>query len=197
MRPADAHGVAFAHALPHCAPGPQVHEDSGEEALLCIESAGSSSGHCSGMLVGHRQVKRRPPQALGTECQSVFTPCFSRVPVMHTASSDVTPFHELPPTETSEFAARDRGSYLSTRVFVGSCLPTCRKLIWKRAHSLYFPCPVTHLAHGPRTKPAGGGLVPPLRGNTIKCLRAEPTHSHFGWRQPLRSSWNCWLYRPE
>lgn len=69
--------------------------------------------------------------------------------VLHTASSDVTPLHELPPTETSEFAARDRGSYLSTRVFVGSCLPTCRKLIWKRAYSLYFLCPVTHLAHGP------------------------------------------------
>lgn len=83
VRPAEPHGVAFAHELPHCEPGPQVQEPSGEETLLCIESAGSSSRHCSrmfGMLVGHRQAKRRPSQALGTEYQSVFTPCFSCVP---------------------------------------------------------------------------------------------------------------------
>lgn len=93
---------------------------------------------------------------------------------MHMASSSVTPLQESPPTETSEFAAHNQGSYLRTRAFVGSCLPTCRKLIRKRAHYLYFPCPMTHLAHGPRTKPAGG-LVPPSRGAVIKCLRAEPT----------------------
>lgn len=61
----DAHGVAFAHVQPCCWSRPQVRETVqhclGGEALFCIESMGSSSRHYLGMLLGHRQVQRRPP----------------------------------------------------------------------------------------------------------------------------------------
>lgn len=84
VRLADARGVAFAHVQPCCWSRPQIRETvqhcSGGEALLCMESTGSSSRHCLGMLLGHRQVQRRPPTGTWHRVSVLFTPCFSCVP---------------------------------------------------------------------------------------------------------------------
>lgn len=76
--------------------------------------AASSKWHSPRRCLGHRQVERRTLQELGTESRSVFAPCFFPVFLtdVFTASSDVIPFHVLPPTAAFGFVACDYGNYI-------------------------------------------------------------------------------------